>query len=180
MCKIKTYMFSDFTQIQDEAVQYFLHSARDHMIASQYLFTKTVLIESAAYLCNMAFELLLKAMHLSENGKYRGIHKLMDLYNGLNKKWIAKKDLPLIKVIDRCSLIRYPIDQALSKSGKVRKGGLTYAIGEIGTDDLEAAEELFCKIWGKLAKNKQFKSLIQNIKNNPYKKGNRILMQKKR
>jgi HEPN domain-containing protein len=181
MSKTKTYLFSDFAQTKDEAVRHFFHAAYDHMTASRYLFTKTLLIDSAAYLCNIAFELLLKGMHLSENGRYKRIHRLIPLYESLNKAWFAKRDISLLKIIDRCSLIRYPIDSALLNSSKaLRRGKLTYGVGEIGTDDLEAAGKLFLKIWRKLEKNAQFKYILQDIKNNPYKKGSRILMRKRR
>ncbi len=84
-------------------------------------------------------------------------------------------------MVDKYSLVRYPIDKALSKSQKaLRLGGYTFAVDEIGTDELEKADALFVKIWRKLGRQQQFKMIIKNIHDNPYKKGNRVLMRKRR
>jgi len=181
MSKIKTYGFLDFAKTQEGAIQRFLHHAHDHMIASRMLRDNPIFLDSSAYLCNMAFELFLKAVHIAENGKFKGLHNLISLHDGLDNKMIAKRDLPLVKVIDKYSLVRYPIDKALNKSQKkLRLGGRTFGIDEIGTDELEKADELFVKLWRKLHRLNLYKAIINNIHDRPYQKGNRILMQKNR
>lgn len=181
MSKIKTYRYSDFANTQAEAVQCFLHHAYDHMNASRRLASEPTFLDSSAYLCNMAFELLLKGMHLSENGQFSGIHYLTSLHNELKKKIFPKRAIPLIKLIDKYSLIRYPIDRELHKSQKkIKIGRTTFAMGEIGTKELKRANELFFRTWVKLKRSKGFKSCIEKIQGNPFIKGNRILTRKKR
>lgn len=181
MSKIKQYVYSDFAATQEGAIQRFLHHAHDHMIASRKLREEPIFFDSSAYLCNMAFELFLKAMHLAEKGEYKGMHNLISLHDGLNMKVFAKRDIPLVKVIDKYSFIRYSVDKALHKSQKkLRLGGHTFSVDEIGTDELEKADKLFVKVWHKLERRQKLKVIIKNIYANPYKKGNRVLMSKKR
>jgi hypothetical protein len=94
---------SDFAQTKDTAIQYFLHFAHDHMVPLHCL-AETIYLDSPAYLCNVAFELMLKAMHLSEHGQYMANHSLIELYDGVTNKIFTKNELPLIKVIDMCNL----------------------------------------------------------------------------
>ena len=124
--RLTIYKFSNFAETQDKAVQRLLHHAHDHMLAFRALkksLRRYTFLDSAAYFCNMAFELLLKGMHLAENAQFEGIHDLIALHNDLPKNVFAKKDIPLLKVIDKYSLVRYPIDDNLNKKQKMLKLG---------------------------------------------------------
>lgn len=177
----KIYTFSTFASSKDAAVQRFLHHAQDHMLASRLLRSNPFLLDSAAYICNIAFELLFKALHLAEKDQYEGIHKIIQLHNTLSNKIVSNADMRLLKVIDKYNLVRYPIDDKLQKMQPALKlGRSTFHVGEIGTEELEKADKLFIKIWHKLHRRTNFKTIINNICKNPHQKGNRILLRKYR
>ncbi|HTM64591.1 MAG TPA: HEPN domain-containing protein [Gammaproteobacteria bacterium] len=179
--KHRKYTVSDFSQNKDGAIQKFLHHAFNHMQASVALRKHPTLLDSSAYMCNLAFELLFKSMLLSQSNEYMATHSIVALNNKLSKKIIAKNDLSLIKVIDKYNLIRYPIDNNLHKSQPMLKlGHHKFYVDEIGTIELEKAENLFEKLWCKLQRLKEYKPLINDILKNPHKKGNRVLMNKRR
>lgn len=178
MKKKKIYTVSEFSNVKEEAIKTFLHHALDHMRAANYLNKKTLLLDSAAYLCNIAFEVLFKAWHLYKFDKFEASHDILDLSKGIDL--LSKKDKALLKLIDQWNLIRYPIDiETYTKKQALQIGKMSYYAGEIGTHELENASKLFEKIWGKLEKKSDFKNLISAILKNPHKKGNRIVMSKK-
>lgn len=176
---IKMFKFSDFAETKEEAIQFFLHWAHDFMKASDFLNQNTLLLDESAYLCHRAFELVFKAILLSQNDEYDAVHDLTKLHGALQEKIISDADISFLKIIDRFYFLRYPLE-VLEKSEILEYNDLTYAPGEIGADDLEKANKLFFSLWNELQRKAEFKNIIEHIQKNPYPKGKRVLMEKPR
>ena len=90
--------------------------ARDHMLASQYLFeaNNPYFIDSAGYLSHMGIELLLKAWALHRNGQFLKTHRLDFLIEdlGLKRLIIPKPMCAAIYLADSFENLKYPSPHA--------------------------------------------------------------------
>ncbi len=140
----------------------FLHFGYDHIDTGLTLLKEGLPYQfsSAGYLIHLVLELILKAFHIHEFGKFSVTHNIGCLFKSLNKK-LSAEDQKALKLIDQYYLHRYP---------RMVEGPI-----EIGQDDLVVIESFLSTIWGLLPNNLR----EEYNKIDPLKKGGNILMEKR-
>lgn len=157
--RIKIYTPQDGFQADD-----LLHYGLDHLLAAEHLFQGSPnYLDSAGYLAHLGLELLLKGWHLYIFGRFKGIHKLQDLYNELKaadaNTTLSQYHEETLSDLDVYTELRYPR----------RRDPV-----EIGPENWQRIQDLVDAFFEKMPKELNAKV----YKLSPTKKGGRVLMER--
>lgn len=159
-------MVKTYTQDDGICTADMIHSAVDHLTAAKVLFsTDAGHYDSAGYIAHIGIELLLKGWIFEVSGKFTGTHNLRALHEVLVKSHgaaeLSGEDKDLLKTLDQFESLRYP-----------NRNDPT----DVGSEDWDKTEVFagaLCKAMPASVQEKL--SMIE-----PYTKGGRALMQKKK
>ena len=177
---LKIYKITDFSSSKDKVLcDWYLYSS-DHLEAAEYLLNSNnpIFDDSAALLTHYAFELLFKTCLLYTSQQFEEEHDLLKLVHQIGFLNLSIAEQNLLTEINGFFYNRYPLDSTTNKKKNSQKSNnsLLCQAGEVGTETLEKTIELYSRIEHGLPGDLQ---LILK-KSDPYKKGNRVLMIKKK
>lgn len=160
-------MSTKFTKEAGFTIEDMLHFGFDHVDTGLALLRSEnpSCYDSAGYVINLGFELILKAWHLYEFGFFKDTHPLNNLTDKLKSHKcgfkLSRGEEETLKMVDSFYQLRYP----RREDGPI----------EIGSDEVESIELLLDAIWQQFPDSLEaaYKSLT------PTSKGGRVLMKKK-
>lgn len=169
-------LFKDEINIPKTEIDRFLQESLLMVSAAKALHKYPLLMKQCSVLYHYAFELLLKGCDIYENSCYLPSHDLYKLLKRVKFIKLDEEDVKQLRIINDYFNYRYPlsekmfdkINKTLQKNADEVIPGTVPLPTELGTDDLEKAEQLYNHLFEFMPApiNESCNKLMVNIKKN--------------